>query len=129
MTKQIVDWPVWAGVIVENLELQRRFYRDVLGLKESREGDGWVQFDLGWPNVFEVLSKSSLPQFEDRSFQVAFSVGDIKAVRDELIARGAEPLTHIEGGPESGGYWCYFRDAEGNAFAILQRIDLQRPTD
>jgi hypothetical protein len=49
-------------------------------------------------------------------------VEDINSTRDELIARGVEAVTEIEGGPDSGGYWCYFRDLEGNVFEISQRV-------
>jgi hypothetical protein len=29
----------------------------------------------------------------------------------------------IQGGPESGQYWCYFRDPEGKRFEIAQRLE------
>ncbi len=32
-----LGWPVWIGVITDDLEGQRRFYRDVLGLKNVFE--------------------------------------------------------------------------------------------
>jgi hypothetical protein len=31
-------------------------------------------------------------------------------------------MTDVEGGPEHGGYWCYFRDPEGNVFEISQLV-------
>jgi predicted enzyme related to lactoylglutathione lyase len=127
MSSQIVDWPIWAGVVAKDLEAQRRFYRDVLGFTELKAGDGWVQFDMGWPNVFEVLAAASVPQYADLGFQIGFSVDDIVTARDELLARGAKSVTEIEGGPESSGYWCYFQDAEGNFFALLQRLGAPWP--
>jgi predicted enzyme related to lactoylglutathione lyase len=127
MSSQVVDWPIWAGVVAKDVEAQRRYYRDVLGFSELRAGDGWVQFDMGWPKVFEVIAQSKVPQYEELGFQIGFAVDDIETAHDELVARGVEAATDIEGGPESAGYWCYFRDAEGNFFALLQRLGAPWP--
>jgi catechol-2,3-dioxygenase len=119
---QGLKWPNWIGVVAEDLEAQRRFYRDVLGLKELSEGEGWVQFDMGWPNLLELIRRSAEPQYDQPRYQTGFAVGDIRTSREELIARGLETVTEIEGGPDAGGYWCYFRDREGNVFEISQRL-------
>ena len=42
-----LGFPRWVGVVCEDFEKQRSFYRDVLGLRERDEGDGWVQYDMG----------------------------------------------------------------------------------
>jgi extradiol dioxygenase family protein len=49
-----MGWPCWVGVVAEDLDAQRRFYRDVLGLAESAPGPGWVQFDFGESGVLEL---------------------------------------------------------------------------
>jgi catechol 2,3-dioxygenase-like lactoylglutathione lyase family enzyme len=116
-----LHWPNWVGVVVEDLEAQRRFYRDVLGLPEAGAGDGWVWFDMGERRLFELLAKDpNKPQYDRVRYQTGFRVDDIRAAADELTARGVERITDIEGGPESGQYWCYFRDPEGNVFEITQ---------
>lgn len=115
-------WPNWIGVVANDLEKQRRFYRDVLGLAELESGEGWVQFDMGWPNLLEVIQRSDEPQYDRPRYQAGFAVEDIRAARERLIARGAEPLTEIEGGADSNGNWCYFRDPEGNVFEVSQRL-------
>jgi predicted enzyme related to lactoylglutathione lyase len=115
-------WPNWLGVVVEDLEGQRRFYRDVLGLAEQDVGEDWVQFDMGGPNLFELLRRSDQPQYDRLRFQPGFAVGDIHAARARLIEHGVEAITAVEGGPRSGGYWCYFRDPEGNVFELSQRL-------
>ena len=117
-----LDWPVWIGVITENLEAQRRFYRDALGLRELEAGDDWVQFDLGSRRLLELLAKSDLPQYSERRCQVGFAVEDIRATVGELLAREVKQVTEIEGGPESGQYWCYFQDPEGNVFEVAQQL-------
>jgi catechol 2,3-dioxygenase-like lactoylglutathione lyase family enzyme len=108
--------------VAEDLDAQRRFYRDVLGLKELSSGQDWVQFDMGWPNLLEVIRRSDEPQYDAARYQAGFAVDDIQTARGRLIARGVEALTEIQGGAEAGGYWCYFRDPEGNVFEISQRL-------
>ena len=117
-----LGWPNWIGVVVEDLAAARRFYRDVLGLAEMGGSDQWVQFDMGFPNVLELLQRSDDPEYDRPRYQVGFAVEDIETTRRELVQRGVEALTEIDGGPESGGYWCYFRDPEGNVFELSQRL-------
>lgn len=118
----IPRWPNWLGLVTDDLEGQRRFYRDVLALEEAEAGDGWVQFDLGEGRLFELLRRTHDPQYERVRYQPGFAVDDIERARDRLLALGAQPVSEVEGGPESGGAWCYFRDPEGNVFEISQRI-------
>jgi predicted enzyme related to lactoylglutathione lyase len=116
-------WPNWLGLVVEDLEEQRRFYREILGLEELDAGEDWVQFDMGGPNLFELLRRSDQPEYDRCRFQPGFAVDDIEAARERLLARGVEAVTETEGGVDSGGYWCYFRDPEGNVFEVSQRLD------
>ena len=114
-----VGWPTWIGVVVDDLEAQAAFYRDTLGLHEEERGEGWVQFDVDG-GLFEVIERSTLPQYERPRFQVGFDVGDVEAVRAALIAGGVEPISDIEGDADADNRWCYFRDPEGNVFEITQ---------
>jgi catechol 2,3-dioxygenase-like lactoylglutathione lyase family enzyme len=119
-TRLRLHWPTWIGVVADDLEAQRRFYGDVLGLSEVAAGDDWLQFDLDG-NVFELVRRSELPQYDRRRCQVGFAVGDIRAARADLVERGVEPISEIEGDPDAGAAWCYFRDPEGNVFELTQR--------
>jgi predicted enzyme related to lactoylglutathione lyase len=117
-----LGWPIWVGVVSEDIERQRRFYRDVLGLKELGAAESWASFDMGWPNFFELKSRSDDPQYDRPRYQVAFGVDDIEVARRELIARGVDSVSEIVGTSDIGGYWCYFKDPEGNVFAISERL-------
>jgi catechol-2,3-dioxygenase len=117
-----LKWPNWIGVIGADLLRQRLFYRDVLGLKELDDGDGWVHFDLGFPNVLELIQRSEEKEYRSTRYQVGYAVEDIRPAREELVRRGAVALTEIEGGPDAQGYWSYFEDPEGNVFEISQRL-------
>jgi catechol 2,3-dioxygenase-like lactoylglutathione lyase family enzyme len=117
-----LEWPVWIGVVAEDLEGQRRFYRDVLGLRELEASEEWIEFDFGSGRVLELLAKDpETGQYSKRGCAVGFLVDDMRAAVAELAARGVEQVSAIEGGPESTQYWCYFRDGEGNLFEIVQK--------
>ena len=117
----IVGWPNWIGVVAEDVEKQRAFYRDVLGFREIDQGEGWVWLDLGWPVLFEILSLDpSLPQYDGRRYQVGLATGEIDRTFENLRARGVEVVTKPQGGEGSASQWAYFRDVEGNMFEISQ---------
>lgn len=122
MSEPGLRWPNWIGIVADDFDRQRSFYRDVLGLRELDGGDDWVQFDMGFPNMLELLRRSEDPQYDRARYQVGFAVEDIRKAREELVRRGVEAISEIDGGPESGGYWCYFRDPDGNVFEISQRL-------
>lgn len=116
-----LKWPVWIGVVADDLEAQRRFYGEVLGFSETEAGEDWVEFELDG-RKFEVLARSDRPQYDRPRYQTGFAVEDIRAAVAELEARGVERISEIEGGPEATQYWCYFRDPEGNVFEVAQRV-------
>jgi catechol 2,3-dioxygenase-like lactoylglutathione lyase family enzyme len=116
-----LGWPTWIGVVVEDLERQRRFYRDTLGFREAAGSEGWVHFEIPGGGLFELIQREQAPQYDAKRYQVGFTVNDIYAARDQLIRQGVTPVSEIEG-VESGSnnLWCYFRDPEGNVFEITQ---------
>ena len=116
-----LGWPCWVGVVTDNLADQRRFYRDVLGLPELAAGPGWVQFDFGNEGMLELVQRSSEPQYDQVRYQVGYAVADIESARDELVARGVQQVSEIDGDATAGGRWCYFRDADDNVFEIKER--------
>ncbi|MGH2723671.1 MAG: VOC family protein [Actinomycetota bacterium] len=118
-----LGWPAWIGVVTEDLEAQRRFYRDVLAFRETEADETYVMFDLGEGRLLELLARDeAVPQYDERRVQVGFLVEDIRAAAAELESRGATRISEVEGGPESRQWWCYFRDAEGNVFEIAQKL-------
>lgn len=115
----VLGWPTWIGVVVENLDRQRRFWGDLLGVSEAASGPDYVQFEMGPGRSFELIERSDRREYERPRFQVGFAVEDVERVRDELIRRGVEPVTEIVAGSDSS--WAYFRDPEGNVFEITKR--------
>ena len=117
----MLKWPAWLGVVCEDLQAQRRYYRDTLGLRELKAEPGYVWFDFDG-KLLELIAKSEEPQYDRRRVSFGFEVADIHAARAELLSRGAVPITEILGGPGAGSYWAYFEDAEHNLFELVQRL-------
>jgi catechol-2,3-dioxygenase len=117
-------WPRWIGVVVVDLERQRRFYRDTLGFREAEGAEGWVQLKVSGGGLFELIQQDPSPQYDGKRYQVGFTVADIRAAREELIRRGVTPLSEIEGEKSgSPNLWCYFRDPEGNVFELTEWLE------
>jgi hypothetical protein len=86
---------------------------DLLGVPEDHSADDFVDFGLGEGRSFELIERSSEPQYDRRRFQVAFEVEDIEGARQELIDRGVESISEIF--PDHESPWTYFRDPEGTS--------------
>ncbi|HMC36462.1 MAG TPA: VOC family protein [Actinomycetota bacterium] len=124
MSESRLRWPTWIGVVCDDLDAQRRFYRDTLGFREMGGSEGWVHLEVPGGGLFELIRRDPSPQYSAKRVQVGFTVEDIREARDELVARGAEPISDIEPDePGSDNLWCYFRDPEGNVFEITQWLD------
>ena len=83
--------------MADDLQGQRRFYRDTLGLRESGSSEGWVHFQLPGGGLSELIQRDGSPQYDRPRYQVGFTVDDIEAAREELTRRGVEPISEIEG--------------------------------
>jgi catechol-2,3-dioxygenase len=115
-----LGWPTWLGVVSDDLEGMATFYRDTMGFRQTGRGENWVQFDVDG-HLFEVIARSpTRSQYNGRRYQVGYTVDNIVAVRDSLVAAGVEAITEIEGDDDTDNLWCYFRDPEGNVFEITQ---------
>ncbi len=100
-------WPGWIGVVAEDLEKQRAFYREARRFRDTAASGGWVHLEVPGGGLFELIRREPLPQYDAERYQVGFTVNDIRAARAELIRRGVEPISEIDG-EESGSsnLWC-----------------------
>ena len=114
-------WPTWIAVVCDDVEAQRLFYAKVLGWRQLDEGGDRVRLDGDDGKALELIErKKRRDEHEERGFVAGFAVEDIERCRDELIAVGATPLSGLLGDEDAGGRWCYFRDPEGNVFALKE---------
>lgn len=118
-SQSLLRWPTWLGVVVEDLEAMTRFYRDILGFRQTGGGEDWVHFEIEG-KTFEILQRSSMPEYDRPRYQVGYTVDDIERVRERLVASGVEAISGIEDAEGTLNRWCYFRDPEGNVFEITE---------
>jgi hypothetical protein len=51
--------------------VQRRFYRDALGFRETASSEGWVHLEFPGGRLFELVQRPPSPQYEVKRYQVA----------------------------------------------------------
>jgi catechol 2,3-dioxygenase-like lactoylglutathione lyase family enzyme len=113
-----------SSVLITDVERSRRFYRDVLGLREiprpSTFGFVVLWFDLGAQHLHLLLSERADPP-SPRHF--ALRVTDATAARAELRAKGLAPA---ETTPIPGADRFFIHDPDGNRIELIQWL---RPYD
>ena len=114
-----------ASVIITDVERSRRFYRDLLGLKEipkPRTFDFVVLwFDLGNMHV-HLLLKDKADTISGRHF--ALRVTDCAAARNYFVARGV-PVQETT--PIPGADRFFIADPDGNRIEIIQWLQPYGP--
>jgi len=107
-----------CSVIITDVERSRRFYRDLLGLREipkpSTFDFGAVWFDLGNQHV-HLLLKDKPDTVSPRHF--ALRVEDVPAARAYFRERGV-PIQ--EATPIPGADRFFIADPDGNRIEIIQ---------
>lgn len=116
----LLGWPTWIGVVVDDLQAQRTFWSEMLGVTEDHAGAGFAHFILPTGEIFGVIERSEAPEYNGRRFQVGFEVADVEVTRAELIRRGVSAISEVMEA-SSPDPWAYFLDSEGNVFEIKQR--------
>jgi extradiol dioxygenase family protein len=121
---------------VHDLARARAFYGDLLGCREGRSSDDWVDFDFHGHQIVAHLTRdagegraSNLVDGEAvpvRHFGVILEVADWEALADRLTAAGTrfliEPQTRFAG--EAGEQkTMFFLDPSGNALEFKAFAD------
>lgn len=119
------EFPFHLAVAVDDLEAARAFYGGVLGCREGRSSDHWVDFDFFGHQLVCHLGETprGIRKPVDRDdvpvphYGVVASMDAWKAVRDRLLAAGVkfviQPKIRFEG--EVGEQATMFlRDPAGN---------------
>lgn len=115
---------------VTDLEQAREFYIGLLGAKEGRRAETWIDIDFfghqvslhsGEPFITKATGKVGDHLVPMPHFGVVLPVSDFRALADRLIARGfefeIEPFVRFEGEPGEQ-HTMFFRDPCGNPIEI-----------
>src|SRR5260370_21401196 len=109
-----------VSVIITDVERSRRFYRDVLGLKEIAKPRTFdfvvLWFDLGNQHI-HLLLKDRPDTLSPRHF--ALRVADVAAARSYFRERGVKTE---ETTPIPGADRFFIHDPDGNRIEIIQLL-------
>ncbi|MCK8463658.1 VOC family protein [Aliiroseovarius sp. S1339] len=130
--------PFHLAINVTDLDAARSFYGDLLGCKEGRSTDSWVDFSffghqlslhLGTPFETADTGKVGAHMVAMPHFGVVLGYDNWRALADTLDAHGTDwvipPTVRFEGEP--GEQWTmFFRDPSGNPIEVKGFRDLDR---
>lgn len=120
------DVPVYPILLSTDIAGSRAFYRDALGLELLSESEERLVFKCG--DGTRLLISRSTVGTSDSQTQVAWRVPDIRAVIDDLRARGVriqeyeapDPVTD-DGVADMGHSWAaWFIDPSGNVLSVIE---------
>jgi catechol 2,3-dioxygenase-like lactoylglutathione lyase family enzyme len=118
------DSQAFSGIAAPDIELERAFYADTLGLEVTEE-HGILTLHLAGGGRVIVYPK---PDHEPAGFTVLnFPVDDVEAAVDALTERGVA-FEHYEGAPQdekgimrgNGPDIAWFRDPAGNVLSVIK---------
>jgi catechol 2,3-dioxygenase-like lactoylglutathione lyase family enzyme len=118
------DSRAFSGFAAQDIEAERAFYADTLGLDVTEE-HGILTLHLAGGGHVIVYPK---PDHTPADFTVLnFPVDDVEAAVDALVARGVA-FEHYEGAPQdekgimrgNGPDIAWFRDPAGNVLSVIR---------
>ena len=130
--------PFHLAIPVTHLEINRTFYRDILGCQEGRSSDHWVDFNFFGHQLVIHLNEYSKATNDSNPvdghnvpiphFGVVLTQGDFKAFAEKLRASKIdfiiEPYTRFKGLPGEQST-MFFKDPSGNSleFKAFKNLD------
>jgi catechol 2,3-dioxygenase-like lactoylglutathione lyase family enzyme len=108
-------------VSTKDFDASVAFYRDVLGLQESKRWGSMPagEFETGNLTIAIMQSDAFGLEFQANNHPIEFRVDDFEAAKAELESRGVEFKGEVL---DSGVcYQTFFEDPDGNALAIHHR--------
>ncbi len=118
------------GVMVDDMAVMARFYRDVLGFEIKEEEDASNVFLQKDGTLFLLYRKTDFEKMTGRKFsyctgvnghyEIALGVetfAEVDAAFSKVVAAGAEPVMEPTTEPW-GQRTCYIADPEGNLIEI-----------
>ena len=111
------------AMIAKDVGRATAFYRDRLGMKFLFEFPGLAFFDCG--GVRLMISKPEKPEFDHPGSVLYFTVDDIDATHQDLVAKGVEFIDAphlIAKLPDHELWMAFFKDSEGNTLALMSEV-------
>jgi catechol 2,3-dioxygenase-like lactoylglutathione lyase family enzyme len=107
-------------ISVSDLDVSRRFYRDVLGLPHLFDAPGMAFFDAGGVRLY--LARPEDERFRSRPI-VYYRVDDVDSAFAQLVERGAPAISgpHVVHDDGKAALWMAFvTDPDGTPVAVME---------
>ncbi|OGY39800.1 MAG: hypothetical protein A2418_00790 [Candidatus Brennerbacteria bacterium RIFOXYC1_FULL_41_11] len=110
-------------LLVKDLEVSTRFYKDILGLELNSQDDGFTDFKMEGTSLAIFQKDKAVSMFPERFMGqtggcvLAFQVEDVNESCKQLKQRGVEMFE----GPKTtswGQVVAYFKDPDGNIWEV-----------
>lgn len=114
----------FVTLATQDIEKARTFYRDTLGLEESKQWGDMPAFEFETGNLtIAVMDPSAfgMPFASSGGSSIVLQVDDFDAAKAELESKGVEFVTDKIESPVC--YQAYFKDPDGNVLGIHRRFD------
>jgi catechol 2,3-dioxygenase-like lactoylglutathione lyase family enzyme len=112
-----------ARVNVTDIAAAKRFYGEILGLKQLWDYGSAVGYDVGGPSLIIETGDPEDPEHKEltgRFTALSFDVADAAASYRALGAKGVEFLEPPEKQPW-GGTLAHFKDPSGNVLTLVEQ--------
>ena len=110
----------WLGIRTERFEETARFFREVMGLEETRRERDVVGFALSDGAEMEVWRpEDEFHSFFGAGLVVGLRVDDVEEARAAMEAAGVEFLGPVQRSERA--LWSHFRGPDGNVYEIIAR--------
>jgi catechol 2,3-dioxygenase-like lactoylglutathione lyase family enzyme len=113
----------WIGIRTDQLDPMRVFLRDVLGLRPTFDEPTTAEFETTGGDRIQIIAPgdSYYAFFADHAQGPVplFEVDDVRSVRGELEAAGAELVGSLE--RDSAWEWIHVRAPDGNLYEFGSR--------
>ena len=108
------------AIVVKDVERATAYYRDVLGMRFLFAYPGLAFFDCDGVRI--MLSRAESKEFDHPASTLYFKVPEIRSAYESLRARDVAFIDEphiIARMPDYDLWMAFFRDLDGNTFAIM----------
>ena len=120
----------WVTLQVADVESSRRFWREVIGLRETSSSPEWVELELR-PGISLALHPTFYPRaLEKRGYDrggpvLGVQVQNLDEMGDLVVRNGAKALSYTHEIP--GGRARDFEDPDGYVFELVELAGARAP--
>ena len=116
MIKRI--YAVWT--YVNDLQVSRNFYENILGLKFKLRDGEWIEYSVGETSFAILQRQTNQGPLKPQKMRTMFQVDDIERMKARLIENNVKLIGHIR--KEKYGKLLTFEDPNGHWLELFEPV-------